>query len=797
MIFMKKILFHHLVRLLIFLLIIVLSNSSPLSAAVNVDGDPSTYFGGTLSRNGTYLAWHNDNDSGASSHDPSNSTTKCRCQTGQEDFGNTTLNATSEQEREHQNTEEFVVKICCYEHSIFMASGSDPTQGIALHWTIISGNPPDNNRSNTIFDVDGTTIQMALIGRGGADNGWIALGIAEAGGMPGSDVMVYDIGKGQIEDRFATDYTTPYLDNNNRSDWKLIRVTTQDDGNDIGNSTIGEEEDSFIIVEFYRLLDTGDYEQDRPIRYDGDLAVPPHRVIAAWSTDDNREFGYHGPNQRVSGSIRFWESETVTAGRNSETFYKVIDKEADGYVDIVMPNYRIPRNKATEYASICLNWGQIASQIQQRQPSYQNNVSSLTSFEVPSLQIIGFEPLIKTQFPHHMVLYGSTGDLPSNGGTCNSNMAQNNPVSLQGWAIGEGPVLLPNDVGIPFGPSRTESSTPLQQRYDQDGGGVGGFVSFRLSMHYDNRNLASNQRDQSGFRLYYTSTNLREHTLALLLLGDPLIHLMDQPITPHLSSSQRTATGLSRHRFVCPSTCTKEAMTSSPAEEISPIQEVTVLTELLHMHETGVRMVNRILRRGQVVHEAVIDYWDNQISGLYPYPASNGRRNVSSSTFTLQPGDVIETECYYDESKSTTQPTDFGQVRFGVGSQDEMCIAFLYYYPKVEGLSSCGYVRPGDDDDEDSSTSSSSSSKKSKTCPAEYEQSLLVSHSQVNRTFGRWVWDSLPGPSPSPIRPSPPMTERQNDILSSPGINSFLLPSLQQSFDFLVAPILLFLPSIL
>lgn len=58
--------------------------------------------------------------------------------------------------------------------------------------------------------------------------------------------------------------------------------------------------------------------------------------------------------------------------------------------------------------------------------------------------------------------------------------------------------------------------------------------------------------------------------------------------------------------------------------------------------------------------------------------------------YTIKPGDRINTHCHYDSSQRT-EPTEFDD-----GSEDEMCMEFITYYPAlyIEGkaYSMCGYV---------------------------------------------------------------------------------------------------------
>ena len=509
-----------------------------------------------------------------------------------------------------------------YVRSIYLPSPQpDTSQGIALHWSIKDD-----------------TIEIVLVTQA---TGWIGFGIAEAGGMPGADIMIYEASMNKVIDAYATSYSAPIADDS--QDWTLI------------NSTVAG---GYIIVEAQRLLDTGD-SQDRPIVNDGDAVMQPHRIIAAWG--DDAHVAYHG-SKRVSGAVRFFEGTSndfvMTAGLDSDVFYQQMSNEAEGYVDVTIQNFPVPK-RTTTYISACLT---LSDLLEQGLPP-----------DLP-LQIIGFDPLVDTHMPHHMVLHGSPVDIGDDVARtgCKSMIEQS---SLQGWAVGSGPTLLPQDVGLPFGASDR------------------GFISFRLSIHYDNRSHEPNVTDSSGFRFYYTS-QLREHSLALLLLGDPGLKLRGSPAA---------SAGLAMHHFACPSTCTETSFSNSTT------QEITVISELLYMHETGARMNNRLIRNGSVIHEGSIDYWDVRASGLFP---------VQKGTFTVRPGDSFETECYYDESKTTRTLGDGQHVEFGSGSQDEMCIAFLFYYPRIDGFSGkCGHGIVG-------------------SCHADHNVTDLIELEDVGRRFG-------------------------------------------------------------
>lgn len=192
------------------------------------------------------------------------------------------------------------------------------------------------------------------------------------------------------------------------------------------------------------------------------------------------------------------------------------------------------------------------------------------------------------------------------------------------WAPGEGPVGLPDNLGTPL--------------FGQDG-----FQSFQIEVHYNNPQLIEGIIDNSGVRVYWTSQP-RDQQVGILSVGDPAVQLFGQPV----------GDGFTMHSFECPGSCSEVAG-----------QPVTVLREYLHMHETGARMTNEQIRDGEVIRQATLDYWEFH---------QNGNAAIQQDPFVIQPGDGFKTSCYFN-----------GQGRvFGLASSEEMCMAFLYYYPRVK-----------------------------------------------------------------------------------------------------------------
>jgi Copper type II ascorbate-dependent monooxygenase, C-terminal domain len=191
-------------------------------------------------------------------------------------------------------------------------------------------------------------------------------------------------------------------------------------------------------------------------------------------------------------------------------------------------------------------------------------------------------------------------------------------------SVGDKPQVMPENVGMAL--FRPESQ----------------FRSIVVEIHYNNPALVPGMMDSSGFRFYYTAVP-REIEAAWLQLGDPLTLLRGTPIED----------GLTKYSFSCGGSCSSLVLADG--------EPVTVISETLHMHQTGVRMTNELIRDGEVVKTGKVDVFEFDAQGSFL---------VQQTNFQVQPGDSFRTTCYYRDGTA-----------FGMSSQEEMCIAFYLYYP--------------------------------------------------------------------------------------------------------------------
>jgi DOMON domain/Copper type II ascorbate-dependent monooxygenase, N-terminal domain/Copper type II ascorbate-dependent monooxygenase, C-terminal domain len=364
-------------------------------------------------------------------------------------------------------------------------------------------------------------------------------------------------------------------------------------------------DNGIIIVEAERLLNTTD-TQDRTIIDDSSLLIPPTRVIAAWGNDS--EPSYHGKST-ARGSIRFFSTSDTSDER--QLFVEDMVKEAQGNFTVSAKDFIIPSDVATTYQWFCFS---------------REDLQALGVPMDEDLHTIGIEPVVAAsskKYVHHFILYGAQLSWNKTLG-CSPDTFPGIETAYS-WAPGDLPLNLPSNVGGPLGSK--------------------GFQSFALEIHYNNADLDANVSDSSGVRAFYTSIK-REFDLGIFQTGDPFVTLESQIVS--------SDGGYAQHSFGCGGQCLGTYLNES----------VTVIREYLHMHMTGVSMVNYQIRNDQVIHQGRVDFWDF---------AQQGGFEVVQAPFQIYPGDSFRTVCNYNAANT---------VQWGLASQEEMCIAFLYYYPR-------------------------------------------------------------------------------------------------------------------
>ncbi|CAN0512619.1 unnamed protein product, partial [Ectocarpus sp. 12 AP-2014] len=429
--------------------------------------------------------------------------------------------------------------------------------------------------------------------------------------------------------------------------------------------------DGSLVFEAERALDTED-DQDRVFSDDSFEGAQPTRLLAAWGDSDT--VGYHDGNFAKGQVVMFGGSENDDA---ADPVLEVKTSEDVQFFDAAPKNFSIPTVR-TWYEDTCI-----------------------TASELPDLDeyhVIAFEGLLQAdtaEYVHHLVLTGfygasdcgnacsewleeffgsedssdySSSTVEEEGGASSSSPSgssyayddsstfsfteyfENLNITVPSfcsnfgdyadiflWAPGTNNLELPDDVGFLFG---NES---------------GGFNSLNIQTHYNNPDGVSGETDSSGVRVYYTE-ELRPIQMGVMKLGDPFVALFDEPLPE----------GKSSFSFGCPGTCSETNFQE---------EEVTIFTHVLHMHENGQRMVTHQYRDDGEGNEELIQTTEVE---YYSFLQAGAHVVTVNGSATIRKGDSFTTQCMYDTSLSSVDPAN---VTFGEGSEQEMCIDYVFYYP--------------------------------------------------------------------------------------------------------------------
>lgn len=331
----------------------------------------------------------------------------------------------------------------------------------------------------------------------------------------------------------------------------------------------------------------------------GDNIVP---LILAYGADGSYDFLYHGFDRRGSVWLNLMQKPSPTPS----------PPDGASIMEVRHTNLSVPQDDETKYC-------------------YSAHVFP----QDRKYHLLRAEAILNSSHPelvHHMIIYSCVSEVSAQSyadaaapSTCDTRMQLDCPVFWVMWAVGSGPLQLPDAAGLPMG-LRT-------------GGDVNTASHVVLEIHYTNPGRAAAIVDSSGFRLWYTSA-LRPNDAGVLTLGD-----VGFSIPPQTTSFEVVNE--------CPGECTRRLT-----------QNLTVFQAGLHMHMAGTAILTQHIASGSELPAlGRRSYWDfNQ-------------QTAAGLTAVLQPGDRLVTRCNF----STTGRTS--ATRFGEKTTDEMCFNFLLVYP--------------------------------------------------------------------------------------------------------------------
>ncbi|XP_055341552.1 DBH-like monooxygenase protein 1 homolog [Paramacrobiotus metropolitanus] len=213
---------------------------------------------------------------------------------------------------------------------------------------------------------------------------------------------------------------------------------------------------------------------------------------------------------------------------------------------------------------------------------------------------------------------------------CHSNV-------LAVWAIGGSDMYFPPEAGLPLTPEMSDRFVMVEIHYD-------------LSMRTDQADV----QDSSGMSFILTE-QLRPNDAAVLSTGTMDFNFLIT-IPPNVDD------------FVVSSYCHTQCTSMFPADGINIFQS------FLHAHTHGRKIILRHIRDGKelppIGKDDAYDFNYQESRNVQPYR-------------TILPGDTLKLECTFSTA-GMSKPA-YG----GFSSHDEMCLAYLTYYPATP-LASCG-----------------------------------------------------------------------------------------------------------
>lgn len=268
-----------------------------------------------------------------------------------------------------------------------------------------------------------------------------------------------------------------------------------------------------------------------------------------------------------------------------------------------------------------------------------DNLYQCFTFQSPvaeGTQATAWAPIIDDErVVHHWILYRSETPQPDGGvGPCNM---PGDAKFVAGWAPGGKNFHMPEGVGLELG---------------------GPDDSYILQIHYHNTAHHADSFDATGVA-FCTADEPQPQTAGIITLGSVWLD-----IPPGAEAHDESG--------VCPSW-----ITSFMPEPLN------VIAAFPHMHQLGQSFHTDILRGGS--EDAV-----EPLTDVPAYNFENQEFYAYDPPVQIMPGDAIRTTCTYDN------PYDF-PVRFGEGTEDEMCFNFVMAHPieAVGDTRDCGTLDNG------------------------------------------------------------------------------------------------------
>lgn len=187
-------------------------------------------------------------------------------------------------------------------------------------------------------------------------------------------------------------------------------------------------------------------------------------------------------------------------------------------------------------------------------------------------------------------------------------------------------------------------------------GGPGQSKFFFIQWHIENTDRDQNIREDASVKMFFTK-NYRETEFGVIEVG--------AQFNPPALAIPPKAKNLTLEYM-----CKKSALNAIRGSN----KEITIFAQLPHTHNAGVSFYSKIIRNGtEVENVAENKYYDNafQIINYLPNPVK------------IREDDELLLSCVYNSEYSDKF------VLGGLGTDDEMCLNFLWYYPRSSASAQC------------------------------------------------------------------------------------------------------------
>lgn len=459
---------------------------------------------------------------------------------------------------------------------------------------------------------------------------------------------------------------------------KGFEVPTADTAQDWALEAAHQSPEGVTTVELSRLLDTGDPAQDRPF-----AAAADTRLLFAVGPADADNFGqYHGPTHREFRTVDLFAAPGQSADAPDPVVAMLADPTTGAYSrSYFKPDFAYPAPAGSE-------------QRKDHETTYSNFCVDIAfgGAVSPADHIVGFRPIIDHRNREGLVHHIAIKTRPV---SCAED-SSSPETGLFTWVPGVDHFMLPDDVGFPM--------TQVK--------------SFTLDIHYNhvgNPVPADESRlDSSGIEMIFAPA--RQHAAGMMTVGDPWVQTEPVELPGHFSEFE----------YECPGSWTATAWLGQQSQVPTGL---TVIGTSLHAHGLGRTMELKLtagnssaLPTGSQHTIAKSEWFDDDFQSVQP----------THATFT--PGDTISVNCKYQA------PGPDGTSKWGLSTQDEMCMVFVMYYPAL--LTMCH--------DPTSGMHFQCQDCGEKLGGRTVISRRLQSEAKLGRVFGSTSSLDLPGPVPNP-----------------------------------------------